>query len=189
MVKQSQTWFINLSGNIRYQEFRVKYPKSCLSLSWPSHRKAASRNKKKAHSLQKLKIINYTSIPQSIFISKQPYSESAGTPFFSSKQKPQRQESIYPHCFSHYVVTLTWSKYDSIRRPSLNHPHLLKNENKGKKNKNLGILLQELKLTCFDQIVSLKVNWKLTTLSLKTIFQLSIGERQDAGQKFCLNPV
>ena len=107
-------------------------------------REAASRHQKTASPSQKPTSTSNTTVPQAA-IQKQSHPGSAGPSLPSRKQYPRRQKSMCPHCFSYYVIALTWLRHHSARKPSIKYPRPLENGNEGKKNKKLDVLLLEPK--------------------------------------------
>ena len=106
------------------------------------YREAASRHQKTASPSQKPTSTSNTTVPQAVLNQKQSHPGSAGSSLPSRKQHPRRRKSMCPHCFSYYIIALTWLRHHSARKPSIKHPRPLENGNEGKKNKKLDVLLE-----------------------------------------------
>ena len=147
-------------------------------------REAASRHQKTASLSQKPTSTSNTTVSQAVFIQEQLYQGSAGTSFPSSKQYARGQKSMRLYCFSYHVVALTCLRNHSARKPSINHPHPLENENEDKKNK-LGIpLFFELGSNLLQSDCEPP---RRVTSARSALTRSSIGFRLEGGEKSTSN--
>ena len=124
---------------------------------------------------------------------------SAGPSLPSHKQHPRRRKGMCSHCFSHYVVVLTWLRQHSIRKSSTNHPHPLENGNESKKNKKLYIPFLEAKSSLLRssykprlRVVSTRKNHvrcRRVKSARAVLTHLSIGSRLESGEKSISNRI